>query len=141
MKNKLSYILILIGLICSTGVFSQEKTFKILSYNVYWGMKEDTTANKSKFAEWIKAQDADVVALQEMNGFTANDPDFIPAGTGNKNNLAKLARSYGHPYCYIVREPAPDGAISFPVAITSNIRLSMCVEFWRIRCMVSWKLK
>lgn len=77
MKNKLSYILLLIGLIFSTGVFSQEKTFKILSYNVYWGMKEDTTANKSKFAEWIKAQDADVVALQEMNGFTVLLP-MIP---------------------------------------------------------------
>lgn len=120
MKNKLSSILLLIGLLCSIGTFSQEKTLKILSYNVYWGMKEDTTANKSKFAEWIKAQNADIVALQEMNGFTATDPDFIRSETANKNNLAKLARSYGHPYCYIVREPAPDGAVSFPVAITSK---------------------
>lgn len=120
MKNKLTIILLFVALMCSASVFSQEKTLKVLSYNVYWGMKQDTTANKSKFAEWIKAQDADIVALQEMNGFTTVDPDFIPAETANKNNLAKLARSYGHPYCYIVRESAPDGAISFPVALTSK---------------------
>ncbi len=120
MKNTLVKILLCIGILCPTSAFAQQKTLKILSYNVYWGMKQDSSENKAKFAEWIRNQDADVVALQEMNGFTATDPDFIPAGTEYKNNLAKLARSYGHPYCFIVREPAADGSVSFPVAITSK---------------------
>lgn len=119
-KNILhTFALAIIGCLSISGLYAQEKTFKVLSYNVYWGMKQDTTLNKSLFAKWIKEQDADVVALQEMNGFTQQNPDFAPKGS-NPNNLQKLAESYGHPYVYIVREPAPDGAISFPVAITSK---------------------
>lgn len=114
-------VLIILFFLFFNVIYGQaQDELKLLSYNVYWGMKQDTTENKSKFAAWIKAQNPDIVALQEMNGFTAVDPDFIPAGTGKPNNLVKLARSYGHPYCYIVREPAPDGSISFPVAITSR---------------------
>ncbi|NMA74687.1 MAG: endonuclease/exonuclease/phosphatase family protein [Bacteroidales bacterium] len=101
---------------------AQEKTLKLISYNVYWGMKQDTTENKAKFAEWIRQQDPDILALQEMNGFTQENPDFVGFGDGNvnKNNLQKLAASYGHPYVYIVREPFSNGMVSFPVAITSK---------------------
>lgn len=86
---------------------AQEKTLKLISYNVYWGMKQDSTENKSKFSEWIKKQNPDILALQEMNGFS-------------QQNLQKFASSYGHPYAIIVKEPASDGSISFPVAITSK---------------------
>jgi len=119
-KNKITRCAVLfIGLLISLGTFAQEKTLKLISYNVYWGMRQDSTENKSKFAEWIKAQNPDIVALQEMNGFTAQNPDFAPKGS-NPLNLQKLAASYGHPYVFIVREPAPDGSISFPVALTSK---------------------
>lgn len=110
---------LLIGLFISLNSFAQEKTLKLISYNVYWGMRQDSTENKSKFAEWIRTQDPDILALQEMNGFTAQNPDFAPKGA-NPLNLQKLAASYGHPHVFIVREPAPDGSISFPVAITSK---------------------
>lgn len=89
------------------NIMAQDKILKLISYNVYWGMKQDTTANKSQFAEWIRRQDPDIIALQEMNGFTQQE-------------LQKLAESYGHPYAFIVREPFADGSISFPVAITSK---------------------
>jgi len=112
-------VILVIGLLISQPSFAQEKTLKLISYNVYWGMRQDSTENKSKFAEWIRAQDPDILALQEMNGFTAQNPEFAPQGA-NPNNLQKLAESYGHPYVFIVREPAPDGSISFPVAITSK---------------------
>ena len=119
-KNKITRCAVLfIGLLISLGAFAQERTLKLISYNVYWGMRQDSTENKSKFAEWIRTQDPDILALQEMNGFTAQNPDFAPKGS-NPLNLQKLAASYGHPYVYIVREPAPDGSISFPVALTSK---------------------
>lgn len=112
------FILFLCG-IFSFQVHAQKKEWKLISYNVYWGMQKDSTENKSKFAEWIRAQDTDIVALQEMNGFTQQNPEFAPKGA-NPNNLQKFAESYGHPYVFIVREPAADGSISFPVAITSK---------------------
>lgn len=102
------YIVLLLSLIITTGVYAQEKkTTKLISYNVYWGMRQDSTENKSKFAEWIKAQDPDVLALQEMNGFT-------------QKKLQAFAETYGHSYAVLVKEPEPDGSISFPVAITSK---------------------
>lgn len=98
---------LLIGLLLPMSSYAQEKTLKLISYNVYWGMRQDSTENKSKFAEWIKAQDPDILALQEMNGFT-------------QRKLQEFAESYGHSYAILVKEPEPDGGISFPVAITSK---------------------
>lgn len=98
---------------------AQETTLKLISYNVYWGMRQDSTENKSKFAAWVRQQNPDIIAFQEMNGFTQENPDFAPEGS-NPNNLQKFAASYGHPYVFIVREPSPDGSITFPVAITSK---------------------
>lgn len=119
-KNRITRCAVLfIGLLISLDALAQERNLKLISYNVYWGMRQDSTENKSKFAEWIRTQDPDILALQEMNGFTAQNPDFAPKGS-NPLNLQKLAASYGHPYVYIVREPAPDGSISFPVALTSK---------------------
>lgn len=113
-------MLLCIAILAPTNTFAQEgKTLKLISYNVYWGMKQDTTKNKSLFAEWIREQDPDILALQEMNGFTQKNEDFNPDGA-NPNNLQKLAESYGHPYVHIVREPSPDGSVTFPVAITSK---------------------
>ncbi|SHE34998.1 endonuclease/exonuclease/phosphatase family protein [Dysgonomonas macrotermitis] len=121
MKTKYlkSVLLLIFCSIISLQSYAQKKEWKLISYNVYWGMQKDSTENKSKFAAWIKAQDPDIVALQEMNGFTQQNPEFAPKGA-NPNNLQKFAESYGHPYVFIVREPAPDGSISFPVAITSK---------------------
>lgn len=115
----LPLLLVLMLLACTYTFAEGGQTLKVISYNVYWGMKLDSTKNKSKFAEWIKKQDPDIVALQEMNGFTQHNEDFKPEGA-NPNNLQKFAASYGHPFVYIVREPLPDGAVSFPVALTSK---------------------
>lgn len=112
-------ILLLACISLSSWLLAQKKTLKLISYNAYWGMKQDTTANKSRFAEWIRQQNPDIIAFQEMNGFTQQNPDFAPKDS-NPNNLQKLAASYGHPYVFIVREPLIDGSISFPVAITSK---------------------
>lgn len=97
----------LILLLCITQLLSAQKDIKLISYNVYWGMRQDSTEYKSKFSKWIKSQDPDILALQEVNGFT-------------QKMIEDFAASYGHPFAIIVKEPAPDGSISFPVAITSK---------------------
>jgi len=113
MKNivKIGMLLLLAGLLALVGCVQREQqtdgTLKVISYNVYWGMRQDSTEGKSRFVEWIKSQDPDILALQEMNGFT-------------QKALEELADRYGHRYAHIVREPFADGSISFPVAITSK---------------------
>lgn len=107
MRKKTLLLILVTACFIVKGISAQEKTLKLISYNVYWGMKQDSTEHKSKFSQWIKQQDPDILALQEMNGFTQQE-------------LQKFAESYGHPYAFIVREPFADGSISFPVAITSK---------------------
>lgn len=106
--NRLTKYAILIAiLLISLESFAQDRTLKLISYNVYWGMRQDSTENKSRFAEWIKEQNPDILALQEMNGFT-------------QKKLQEFAESYGHSYAILVKEPEADGSVSFPVAITSK---------------------
>ncbi len=83
----------------------QEQTFKIITWNVYEGMKLDTTQNKIAFTKWIKEKDPDVMAFQEMNGFT-------------QTKLEAFARSYGHAYSVLLKETG------FPVALTSKYPIS-----------------
>lgn len=78
-----------------------EKPLKIIAYNILEGMKNDTTAGKQKFAAWVRAQDPDILALQETNGFT-------------QESLQALAESYGHPYAILCKEPG------YPPALTSK---------------------
>lgn len=86
----------------------QQKELKIISYNAYCGMKLDQTEDKQKFIEWVKQQDADIIAWQEMNYFT-------------RDKLEKFANSYGHKYAVLLKQ-SPDQKDDgfFPVAITSK---------------------
>lgn len=82
------------------------KQLKIISYNVYNGMKLDESEGKQKYIDWAKAQDVDIIAWQEMNFFT-------------REKLEKFAASYGHKYAVLLKE-SPDDPAFFPVAITSK---------------------
>ncbi len=74
---------------------------KILSYNIYKGMSLDKSENKSDFVEWIDSLSPDIVALQEVNGFT-------------QATLESMAQKYGHPYAILLKEEG------FPIALTSK---------------------
>jgi len=80
---------------------AKEKNFKIITWNVYEGMKLDTSTLRTAFVKWIKEKEPDVMAFQEMNGFT-------------QQRLEEFARGYGHPYAVLLKENG------FPVAITSK---------------------
>ncbi len=99
---KLFQPLLFLFLLSTQVVFSQTKPMKFLSYNILEGMKLDTGNNKPAFAAWLKSQEADVLALQEVTGFT-------------QASLEKLASSCGHPYAVLLIEGE-----KFPVAITSK---------------------
>lgn len=83
--------------------YAQEK-IKILSYNVLFGLQKDSTVNIERYKQFVQYLDPDIVATQEMNGWT-------------QKSLEQLAKSYGHPYALQSKE---DG---FPVALTSKTPL------------------
>jgi exodeoxyribonuclease-3 len=79
---------------------SGQQNLKIISYNVLDGMKNDTSAGKTAFAQWIKKMNPDVMAFQEMNEFT-------------QQRLEEFAHSYGHQYAILLKDTG------YPVALTS----------------------
>lgn len=103
-KNiKSGFIIVLMMLfgIFFCPVLAQHKEMKIISYNIFEGMKTDTTSGKKVFVNWIKQNDPDILALEEANKFT-------------QKKLEEMARQYNHPYAVLLKE---DG---FPVALTSR---------------------
>ena len=102
MKNFKSWILFLFCFFSIT-VFAQdnnEQYFKIISYNIWNGLSEGPDC-RSRFVDWVKKQQPDVVALEELVGI-------------DEKKLSELAAEYGHPYVAIVKEEA------YPVGITSR---------------------
>src|SRR5690606_8870322 len=77
-----------------------QQTIKILSYNVLYGLKKDSV-NIDRYEKLIARLDPDIVATQEMNGFT-------------QKSLEALSNKYGHPYALQSKEEG------FPTALTSK---------------------
>lgn len=75
---------------------------RIISYNIFNGFdyKRDTD-RRDRFVDWIIKQDPEVLALEELCGFTEAD-------------LLNLAKKWGHSYAAIVKENG------YPVGITSK---------------------
>lgn len=78
---------------------TNQQTLKIISYNI-WNGFEKNAARKARFVDWMNEQKPQIVALEELVGFTEKD-------------LSELATSYGHPYVAIVKEEG------YPVGLTS----------------------
>ena len=66
-----SLIIVLFGLAITLPGLAKNKRgkrpMKLISYNIEYGMRADTTTNKSVFAAWIRSQNPDIVCLQEAN--------------------------------------------------------------------------
>ncbi|MHC8950156.1 endonuclease/exonuclease/phosphatase family protein [Sphingobacterium hungaricum] len=101
MKNYTCYALLFL-LFVSKVTFAQEKV-KILSYNVLYGLQKDSTTI-DRYKQLIASLDPDIIATQEMNGWT-------------QKTLEGLSNSYGHPYALQSKEEG------FPVALTSKAPL------------------
>lgn len=111
MKTLKSLVLVLCCL-CGLSAYAQNETnqsFKIISYNIWNGLSEGPDCH-SKFVNWVKQQNPDVMALEELVGIDAQ-------------KLAALAKEYGHPYSAIVKEKG------YPVGITSRKPIEVVNKF------------
>ena len=77
---------------------------RILTYNVWYGFTKKSE-RKSEWLDYVKSLKPDVVALQELNGYTPE-------------KLARDAKFWGHNYSSLLKE---DG---FPTGITSRYPIS-----------------
>lgn len=111
MKNVRLILLFISCILCSMLYAQQneDKTIKIVTYNV-WNAFEKDPKCRTNFVKWMNQQKPDVVALQEMRGFT-------------EEMLAELAKEYGHLYTAIVRKN------SHQVALTSKSPIEIINKF------------
>lgn len=86
---------------------------KIISYNIMEGFGRGEDKDRmARFTAWVKEQSPDVLALNELCGFT-------------EAKLKALAASYGHPYVAIVKEKG------YPVGLTSKTPLKVIDRNWK----------
>jgi len=86
-------------------VQGQRELFTLLNYNTKYGFEKDS-ALTAHYVNWVKNLAPDVIAYQEMNGFSQND-------------IGALAKRYGHPYAVIMNREY-GVPVTHPLAITSK---------------------
>lgn len=110
-------VLFLLVFVADTSAQEQEtQSLKIMTYNIWNGFEwGKDTLRRQNCMEWIKSQKPDVLALQELCGYT-------------QEQLQKDAEEWGHAYVQLLKTEG------YPTALTSNrpIRLKeKTVEpFW-----------
>jgi endonuclease/exonuclease/phosphatase family metal-dependent hydrolase len=107
MKNIFSFFLILLYPFIIHGQVDQANDqgasgLKIMSYNILNGFEwGKDSLREGEMITWVRIQKPDVMALQELCGFT-------------QEKLEKIARKWGHNHALILKT---DG---YPVGLTSN---------------------
>ena len=86
-----------------------KESVRVLSYNVWYGFTKNIPDRRVNYRAWVKAQQPDVVALQELNHYTLE-------------NLKQDAGSWGHQHAALLKEKG------FPTGITSRWPLTHVVR-------------
>ncbi len=103
MKRAFLLIFLVSAIIFETiGQDKDQNTLKVMTYNIWngfdWGKD---TERKANLIEWVKLQKPDVLALQELCGYT-------------EEQLKEDALKWGHQYVQILKTKG------YPTALTSN---------------------
>lgn len=95
-------LLFTVTLFCENLSAQPTSSFKVMTYNILDGYDHGKDKEREqKASDFIRSQSPDVVALQELVGFT-------------EESLQKFAESYGHDYSVLLKENG------YPVGLTSN---------------------
>ena len=103
---RLTAILAVLGIIsfsCNARKNEVNQTppnLRFITHNIWYGFSK-VPDRKDIWIKWMNEQDPDIVALQELNGYT-------------EQGLADDAKSYGHSYSVLLKEEG------FPTGITSR---------------------
>ncbi len=100
---------------------------KVITHNVWYGFTKKGQPRHDQWLQWMAAQQPDVVALQELNGYTAE-------------KLATDANSWGHSHSVLLKEEGfPTGITSrYPITDVAKIRDGMHHGLLRCRIEGIW---
>ena len=101
---------ILMAALGQTVADLDRESLRILSYNVWYGFSKKP-GRKERWLKWMAGQEADIVALQELNGYTAD-------------KLKADAAKWGHEHSALLKENGfPTGLTSrFPITDIARLR-------------------
>lgn len=105
-KRCLVILIVLLGF--TSPVLSQtvKGLVKVISYNIWNGFTGKDTTRHDRFTQWVIEKDPDVLALQELVGYS-------------QEKLAAHAAEWGHSYAFILKESG------YPVGITSKYPIEL----------------
>ena len=109
MKKSMLFLAVLMITGCLKAQLPYERDWRdnvekvrVISYNIFngfhWGKD---TERRARMVEWVKKQDPEIMALEELCNIT-------------QEKLETLAKEWGHPYAMIVKEGG------YPVGVTSK---------------------
>ena len=94
------------------GQAEQSQVLKVITHNVWYGFTKEPEPRHGEWKQWMARQSPDVVSLQELNGFSANDLQRMQHRGGTRTQ--KFSK----------RE-------DFRQELHHDIQFHMCVEFRR----------
>jgi len=112
-KINLSVLMVLAVLCTDFRANSQHKSLKIISYNIFDSFRGDTLV-KNLFAEVITKEQPDIIALQEVKGYSEKSLNDFAKSLGMQ--YSALQRGKGHSVALISKYP-----ISNVKKITKNM--------------------
>jgi len=85
-------VTIFIFLLSLGKIYAQNDTISVMSYNIWNGFDWDKAKDrKAKLINWVKSKDPNILALQELNGYT-------------QEKLEEDAKKWGHSYALLLKE-------------------------------------
>ena len=105
---------------------SEEKTLRLINWNIQNGMWDGQNDNYDRFVNFVKAQDPDVCVWCEAQSIWKTDSDQAMAAEDRYlvHNWGELAARYGHKYWAVGghRDNYPQVITSkYPINVVSNI--------------------
>ena len=97
--NLIQIVSLSLVLVASATASAEEPLLKIINWNVLYGFNHKNSIDEG--SRWLKAQNPDVIALQELNGISEKE-------------LGEIAENWGHPYAVTHKERG------FPVGLSSK---------------------
>jgi gluconolactonase len=125
--HRLLMFALLVTLAPTSLAEERPESLTLITHNVWYGFTKKTEPRFSMWRKWMAAQAPDVVALQELNGYTSA-------------KLAADAKSWGHEHSVLLKEDGfPTGITSrFPITDVKKIREGMHHGLLRCRIQGIW---
>lgn len=114
-------------LFASPAIAEPPSTIKIVTHNVWYGFTKKPEPRYTNWRKWMASEQPDVVALQELNGYT-------------DEKLAADAKAWGHDYSVLLKEDGFATGITskHPIADVARIREGMHHGLLRCRIEDLW---